>query len=59
MTEQKTLYSATEIAKELGFSRQEVIRRIWDGFIKAELVGKQYIITKKEALRVIKKGGKK
>ena len=59
MKTEKTLYSATELAKELGFTRQEIIRRIWRGFIKAELVGKQYIITKKEALRVIKEGRNK
>jgi len=59
MNKDKTLYSATELAKELKVSRQEIIRRIWRGFIKAELVGKQYIITKKEALRVIKEGRNK
>ena len=57
MTNEKALYSATELAGLLGVSRQEVIRRIWRGFIKAEMVGKQYIIMKKEALRVIE--GKK
>ncbi len=59
MTTEKTLYSATELAKELKVSRQEIIRRIWRGFIKAEMVGKQYIISKKEALRVIKEGRNK
>jgi excisionase family DNA binding protein len=53
MTEEKSLYAATELAKILGVSRQEVIRRIWRGFIKAQKVGNQYIITKKEAQRVI------
>jgi hypothetical protein len=59
MMTEKTLYSATELAKELVFTRQEIIRRIWRGFIKAEMVGKQYIISKKEALRVIEEGRKK
>jgi len=59
MTNDKTLYSATELAKILGFTRQEIIRRIWRGFIKAEMVGKQYIITKKEAMRVIQEGRKR
>jgi len=43
------MYSVPELAKILGVSRQEIVRRIWRGFIKAEKVGKQYIITKKEA----------
>jgi len=50
----KTLYSASELAKILGVTRQEIIRRIWRGFIKAEMVGKQYIITKKEVERMHK-----
>jgi excisionase family DNA binding protein len=57
--ETKSLYAPTELAKILGVSRQEVIRRIWRGFIKAEKVGNQYIITKKEALRVIAEGRRK
>ena len=59
MIEEKSLYAATELAKLLGVTRQEVIRRIWRGFIKAQKVGNQYIITKKEALRVIAEGRKK
>ena len=59
MSVQKSLYAASELAQELGISRQELIRRIWKGLIKAEMVGKQYIITKKEALRVIEEGRKK
>jgi hypothetical protein len=55
MTEEKSLYAATELAKIIGVTRQEVIRRIWRGFIKAQKVGNQYIITKKEAMRVIAK----
>ena len=45
MVNNKTLYSPTELAKLLGVSRQEVVRRIWRGFIKAEMVGKSYVIT--------------
>jgi excisionase family DNA binding protein len=55
MKNEKTLYAPTELAKLLGVSRQEVIRRIWRGFIKAEKVGNQYIITKDEAMRMIAK----
>ena len=55
MTIDKALYSATELAKILGVTRQEIIRRIWRGFIKAEKIGHQYIITQSEVKRV-KKG---
>ena len=49
----KSLYVPTELSKILGVTRQEIIRRIWRGFIKAEKVGNQYIITKKEVLKAI------
>ena len=39
----------------MGVTRQEIIRRIWRGFIKAEMVGKQYIITKREVERIKEK----
>jgi len=52
---EKTLYSASELAKMMGVTRQEIIRRIWRGFIKAEMVGKQYIITKREVERIKEK----
>lgn len=55
MTGNKTLYSVPEVAQILGVTRQEVVRRIWRGFIKAEMVGKQYVITKKEVARIKKK----
>jgi excisionase family DNA binding protein len=54
MVNNKTLYSPTELAKLLGVSRQEVVRRIWRGFIKAEMVGKSYVITKAEVNKAIK-----
>ena len=54
MVNNKTLYTPTELAKLLGVSRQEVVRRIWRGYIKAELVGKSYIITKAEVDKTIK-----
>ena len=50
----KRLFTPTELAKILGVSRQEVVRRIWRGFIKAEKVGKQYVIFKSEADKAIK-----
>jgi len=55
MTTKKTLYTATELAKMLKVSRQEIIRRIWRGFIKAEKVGHQYIITSQEVEKAQKK----
>ena len=55
MKDKKTLYSVPELAKIIGVTRQEIVRRVWRGFIRAEMVGNQYIITKKEALRVIEK----
>ena len=54
MVNNKTLFTPTELADMLGISRQEVVRRIWRGFIKAELVGKSYIITKAEVNKAIK-----
>ena len=54
MVNNKTLYSPTELAKLLGVTRQEVVRRIWRGFIKAEMVGKSYVITKAEVNKAIK-----
>lgn len=50
----KTLFTPPELAKMLGVTRQEIIRRIWRGFIKAEKIGHQYIITKNEVKRVRK-----
>jgi excisionase family DNA binding protein len=44
--------SVKELAKILGCTRQEVVRRIWRGFIKAEKVGSFYIIPKKEVVRL-------
>ena len=55
MDNSKALYSVSEAAKILGVTRQEVVRRIWRGFIKAEMVGKQYVIIKKEMDRILEK----
>ena len=54
MVNNKTLYSPTELAELLKVSRQEIVRRIWRGFIKAEMVGKSYVITKAEVDKAIK-----
>ena len=54
MKPEKKLYTPTELSQILDVSRQEVIRRIWRGFILAEKVGNQYIITKEEVAKAIK-----
>ena len=54
MVNNKTLYTPTELAELLGVSRQEIVRRIWRDFIKAEMVGKSYVITKAEVNKAIK-----
>lgn len=40
--------SVKETAGILKCTRQEVVRKIWRGFIKAEKIGKVYIIPKSE-----------
>jgi len=44
--------SVKEVAQILGWTRQEIVRKIWRGFIKAEKVGKAYIIPKGEVNRL-------
>ena len=56
--ENKSLFTPPELAKLLGVTRQEIIRRIWRGFIKAEKVGRQYIILRKEVEKILKEKGK-
>lgn len=43
-----TYISVKEASQALGWTRQEVVRKIWRGFIKADKVGKVYIIPKSE-----------
>ena len=54
MVTNKKLFTPTELADILDISRQEVVRRIWRGFIKAEKVGRQYVILKGEVDKAIK-----
>jgi len=54
MAPKKTLYSVAEVAELLGVTRQEIVRRIWRGFITAEKVGRGYIITKREVEKLLK-----
>lgn len=51
--------SVKEASEILKCTRQEVVRKIWRGFIKAEKVGKVYIITKGEVEKLKKSRGKK
>ena len=44
--------SVKEVADALKCTRQEVVRKIWRGFIKAEKVGRAYIIPKSELRRL-------
>jgi hypothetical protein len=53
----KELYSATETAAILGKARSQINIDIRLGKIKAELVGKSYIIKKEELERLLKIAG--
>jgi excisionase family DNA binding protein len=53
----KTLFTPPELARILGVSRQEIVRRIKRGYIKTEIVGRQHIIKKREITRILKKEG--
>ncbi len=54
----KCYMTTDELAAHLGFSRQEIVRKIWRGQIKAEKMGKIYLIDKKDILNLKKKGQK-
>ncbi|OGG69301.1 hypothetical protein A3F27_01405 [Candidatus Kaiserbacteria bacterium RIFCSPHIGHO2_12_FULL_53_13] len=45
---EKSHFSTSEIAKLMGVSRTAVFKKIKEGKIKAEKVGRNYIIRKKE-----------
>lgn len=47
--------SVKEASEILKCTRQEVVRRIWRGFIKADKIGKVYVIPKSE-IKKLKKG---
>ncbi|MDP8289785.1 MAG: helix-turn-helix domain-containing protein [Candidatus Susulua stagnicola] len=51
----KDYMSVKEASEILNCTRQEIVRKIWRGFIKAERVGKAYIIHKKEIDKLKKK----
>ena len=51
--EEKKYYTAPELADILGVSRITVFNRIKQGKIKAEKVGRNYIIHKKDAFPLL------
>ena len=51
--------SVKETAQILGQTRQEIVRKIWRGFIKVERVGREYIVPESEVKRLKKSRGKK
>jgi excisionase family DNA binding protein len=51
--EQKNYYSAPEIAKLLGVSRVAIFKKIRSGQIRAEKIGRNYIIPKEEYAAIL------
>ena len=51
--EEKNYYSAPEIAKLLGVSRIAIFKKIRNGQIHAEKVGRNYIIPKEEYAAIL------
>ncbi|MEX0919256.1 MAG: helix-turn-helix domain-containing protein [Parcubacteria group bacterium] len=49
----KTFYSTTEVAKILHLSRIEVFRKIKAGKIKAEKIGRNYIIPHESVMEIL------
>ena len=49
----KAYYSAPEVARVLGLSRNAVSKKIKSGAIEAQMVGSQYMITQDEVLRLL------
>ena len=54
MTTQK-MYSTTEVAKILRLSRVEIFRKIKSGKIKAEKVGRNYIVSNDDLMEALGK----
>ncbi len=52
--EKKIFFSSTEVAKLLNISRISVFNKIKKGIIKAEKVGRNYIISQKEVECLLK-----
>lgn len=45
---QKDFYTITELAEVFGISRQSVLKRVWQGSIVGQKIGRDYIIFKKD-----------
>lgn len=45
---QKDFYTTKELADILQISRQSVLKRLWSGSIKAQKMGRNFIIFKKD-----------
>lgn len=54
--QEKTLFSTAEVAKLLGISRVAVFKRIKSGAIKAEKVGRAYLISRSEINYFLEEG---
>jgi len=51
--------SVKEAADALKCTRQEIVRRIWRGLMRAEKVGRIYIVPKSELRRLKRQAGKR
>lgn len=45
---EKNFYTTSELAKVLGISRVSVLKRVWRDSIKAQKMGRNFIIFKKD-----------
>jgi hypothetical protein len=45
---QNNFYTTTELAKELGISKVSVLKRIWNGSINGQKMGRNFVIFKKD-----------
>ena len=45
---QNNFYTTTELAKELGISKVSVLKRIWNGSVKGQKMGRNFVIFKKD-----------
>jgi len=52
-TENKQFYSTNEVAKLLGISRIAVFKKIKSGEIKAQKIGRNYVIAKEDLPQIL------
>lgn len=53
MTSKKELFSTAEVAIMLGIRRENVFKKIKAGKIKAQKVGRNYVIPREEVLKLL------